>query len=286
MAVRGRDSQRGQQLNDRWGVGARHALYHQQGKWFHVLKRFPGALMDEHGYVVFETEAEFRSTAGLQVKKEVFCSRGISSLPKYRRFPEADGSSTMIGDGERIRSALQRYSQGERPWREVRRDWYVLADDGALLPAKYIWALAIDQAPRTFNSREARKSLAQHGLVLVSEQQVRGGSEGAFEEGLRAASHLSDEELRARIERAEKLPQTRLRAVQSLIRNPYVAAAVLRRAKGNCESCGSPAPFLAAASGAPYLEIHHKVRLADGGEDTLENTMAVCPNCHRKEHYG
>ncbi|MFM5358466.1 HNH endonuclease [Aeromonas veronii] len=38
--------------------------------------------------------------------------------------------------------------------------------------------------------------------------------------------------------------------------------------------------------GTPYLEVHHKEKLADGGEDTLENTIALCPNCHRKFHFG
>ncbi|WP_425484228.1 HNH endonuclease [Desulfobacter latus] len=23
-----------------------------------------------------------------------------------------------------------------------------------------------------------------------------------------------------------------------------------------------------------------------GGKDTIENTIAICPNCHRKRHYG
>ena len=26
--------------------------------------------------------------------------------------------------------------------------------------------------------------------------------------------------------------------------------------------------------------------LADGGADTVENAIAVCPNCHRELHYG
>jgi 5-methylcytosine-specific restriction protein A len=26
------------------------------------------------------------------------------------------------------------------------------------------------------------------------------------------------------------------------------------------------------------------VRLADGGADSMENIVAVCPNCHRKMH--
>ncbi|WP_409033890.1 HNH endonuclease [Pseudomonas sp. JUb42] len=26
--------------------------------------------------------------------------------------------------------------------------------------------------------------------------------------------------------------------------------------------------------------------IADGGLDTLENAVALCPNCHRASHYG
>lgn len=33
-----------------------------------------------------------------------------------------------------------------------------------------------------------------------------------------------------------------------------------------------------------FLDCHHIVFLRDGGEDTRENVVAVCPNCHRKLH--
>jgi predicted HNH restriction endonuclease len=69
-------------------------------------------------------------------------------------------------------------------------------------------------------------------------------------------------------------------------RNPDVIATVLERANGECEKCNKPAPFIRATNGTPYLEVHHKIRLADGGEDTIENAIAVCPNCHRLLHYG
>lgn len=55
------------------------------------------------------------------------------------------------------------------------------------------------------------------------------------------------------------------------------------RAGGVCELCGDPAPFN-DRSGYPYLESHHIVWLANGGEDTIKNTVALCPNCHRKMH--
>ena len=37
--------------------------------------------------------------------------------------------------------------------------------------------------------------------------------------------------------------------------------------------------------GTPYLESHHIIWLKDGGADSLENTVALCPNCHRKMHH-
>ncbi|MEO1942713.1 MAG: HNH endonuclease [Candidatus Thioglobus sp.] len=30
--------------------------------------------------------------------------------------------------------------------------------------------------------------------------------------------------------------------------------------------------------------MHHIHQLADGGEDTTENAVALCPNCHRMMH--
>ena len=69
-------------------------------------------------------------------------------------------------------------------------------------------------------------------------------------------------------------------------RNPDVVVAVLERASGFCETCHLKAPFLRARDNSPYLEVHHVVRLADGGKDNVGNAIALCPNCHREAHYG
>ncbi|MBS6025745.1 MAG: HNH endonuclease [Paeniclostridium sordellii] len=69
-------------------------------------------------------------------------------------------------------------------------------------------------------------------------------------------------------------------------RNSDVVAEVLFRANGICEECNCEAPFKRKSDGTPYLEVHHKISLSDKGEDTVENCIAVCPNCHRKLHYG
>ena len=66
-------------------------------------------------------------------------------------------------------------------------------------------------------------------------------------------------------------------------RDVFVAENAKRRAKGLCELCGGEAPF-SRADGDPYLETHHVVWLAQGGSDTVENTVALCSNCHRKMH--
>lgn len=57
--------------------------------------------------------------------------------------------------------------------------------------------------------------------------------------------------------------------------------AVISRANGLCQLCGSEAPFQ-EADGTPFLEVHHLVPVANGGSSELENLVALCPNCHRK----
>lgn len=69
----------------------------------------------------------------------------------------------------------------------------------------------------------------------------------------------------------------------SYIRDPAVKAWVLQAAKGQCEGCDSPAPFV-GNDGLPYLEVHHVMPLASHGSDTTTNAVALCPNCHRRCH--
>ncbi|UVE19406.1 HNH endonuclease [Pseudomonas sp. LS44] len=68
-------------------------------------------------------------------------------------------------------------------------------------------------------------------------------------------------------------------------RDPAVKAWVLQRADGCCELCDCSAPFL-REDGLPYLEVHHVKPLAEGGSDRISNTIALCPNCHRRMHHG
>ncbi len=107
-----------------------------------------------------------------------------------------------------------------------------------------------------------------------------------FESGVRTALMSSAEQRQARLAHASVRPKTVQVTTTVFVRNPDVAAEVLSRANGRCEACAQPAPFIRASDGTPYLEVHHRVRLCDGGDDIVSNALAVCPNCHRKFHFG
>jgi len=66
-------------------------------------------------------------------------------------------------------------------------------------------------------------------------------------------------------------------------RNPYIAEIAKRRAKGVCQLCKNPSPFN-DKQGRPYLEEHHIIWLSKGGQDSMNNVVALCPNCHAKMH--
>ncbi|VEB97985.1 HNH endonuclease [Cedecea lapagei] len=59
----------------------------------------------------------------------------------------------------------------------------------------------------------------------------------------------------------------------------------LSRAKGQCQGCSNSVPPLLMDSGSVFLEVHHVRFLRDSGPDTVHNTVALCPRCHKKAHY-
>ncbi|MGM1052866.1 MAG: HNH endonuclease [Pseudomonadota bacterium] len=58
----------------------------------------------------------------------------------------------------------------------------------------------------------------------------------------------------------------------------------IARSNGVCERCDKEGPFY-TSEGKPFLEVHHIMRLSDGGPDKPEWVAALCPNCHREAHY-
>lgn len=96
----------------------------------------------------------------------------------------------------------------------------------------------------------------------------------------------NDQLRKIRLESASKFPTKTAVVSYVFNRNCDVVAEVLKRSDGKCELCKKDAPFNRASDGTRYLEVHHWVPLSEGGEDTVENATALCPNCHKQSHFG
>ena len=162
---------------------------------------------------------------------------------------------------------------------------------GAFTERRYMKACAATPA-------ELLHWVRQHGGTKFSNvcSQCKPSVGKAMQDDL--ASHYSDFEAkveesarnpgarRARLAAAPKKPEVTTVTAKVYIRNPDVVAEVLANASGTCQRCLKPAPFKRAKDGRPYLEVHHLVPLSEGGDDTVENAQAQCPNCHREAHFG
>ena len=122
-------------------------------------------------------------------------------------------------------------------------------------------------------------------LTLISGQRQVQKKDRDNVESVRArkAEKLTIEELQSLAAKSGKSATRYQQQSISYERNVWVAELAKRLAKGQCQLCLQPAPFK-NAKGEPYLETHHIVWLSKGGDDTAENTVALCPNCHKKMH--
>jgi 5-methylcytosine-specific restriction protein A len=107
-----------------------------------------------------------------------------------------------------------------------------------------------------------------------------------FRSSVTQSAQSPRQERLARLAKAPKKAAVITVVSKAYRRNPDVVAEVLFRAADRCERCDRGAPFLRKSDGTGYLEVHHKVQLANGGDDTVENALALCPNCHRELHFG
>lgn len=76
----------GEYLNKLYKVGAAQAFYSGKGTFYMPLTKFPGALFDNGGYVVFQTLEDYENTDGVKTGKRLNVHRGISKLPNYILF--------------------------------------------------------------------------------------------------------------------------------------------------------------------------------------------------------
>lgn len=115
--------------------------------------------------------------------------------------------------------------------------------------------------------------------AIFSEEAIEKMAENKEKE----ASKLDDEKLEKLAKNAKGKSGTRTTKTTTYERDAYVAEFTKRRAKGICQLCEQAAPFK-NKKGKAYLETHHIEWLSKGGEDSIVNTVALCPNCHKKMH--
>ena len=141
------------------------------------------------------------------------------------------------------------------------------------------------------DSNDSQNVVRSHIRRLKNENKIRYVRPGtyalfSFDEAVQLSLGLTTKDRKKRLKSARAKPTATLTEIKIFARNPDVVAEVLLRAKGKCEACKKSAPFKRKKDGQPYLEVHHKKQLAKGGLDTVKNAIALCPNCHRKAHYG
>ena len=127
------------------------------------------------------------------------------------------------------------------------------------------------------------ETMRRQALLLLSDHS------GGFDKQVSLSLSDSGNIRKNRLNAASVIPEKIQITSSGYRRNPDVVAEILTRAGGKCECCGQSAPFIRKFGeriGEPFLEVHHKIWLSEGGTDSVDNAIALCPNCHRREHFG
>jgi 5-methylcytosine-specific restriction enzyme A len=159
-------------------------------------------------------------------------------------------------------------------------------------PRKYLFRGEVELAARPFEECQPDKNGKPRTVWMFPLRVV--GADSAFcapqklvarklQRKARQARQLPDGELFTMAIHSRRQPSNHQTTSTSYERNAYVAELTRRRANGVCQLCDQPAPFFNKKN-EPHLEFHHITWLSRGGEDTVENSVALCPNCHRKMH--
>jgi hypothetical protein len=153
-------------------------------------------------------------------------------------------------------------------------DAYIAFTNSQTLPKGLIQILAKYSINQNMELKDDERAMLYSYLKLSFEDEIK--------KSIDLDSNLRDEKLKKYAKKPKKVNVL----TSSYQRNPHVVEEVLIRAKGKCEECKQDAPFERKSNKTPYLEVHHKIMLSEDGEDTVKNAIALCPNCHRKAHFG
>lgn len=176
--------------------------------------------------------------------------------------------------GQSLKGALSKRSPSAFEYR-MQNISFVLKSLGQKHIRGYLPAAHV--GTNTFNS--ICRSLEKLHFISVNDFQPTAGNEKLQQRTTRIRKNI---DLKNK-PKGQPKPEKVVTATTIYYRDPLVRAWVLEKAKGKCEACDVDAPFV-LWDGIPFLEVHHMIPLAAGGPDTVENALALCPNCHRRSH--
>jgi predicted HNH restriction endonuclease len=166
---------------------------------------------------------------------------------------------------------------------------YDVIIDGKPYPPKVISAIAYELATgkslRADKFAGARDGVWHRRLKALGFEIVEKAGEIELELSVAQSLKLTSKQRQTLIAKTADDPIKKVAVeVTRFFRNRHVVAERLYIANGICEMCGNPAPFSRYIDGQPYLEVHHVKPLSENGPDSVENTQALCPNCHSEIH--
>lgn len=220
----------------------------------------------------------------------VFIFTGHGAKPiGYGDKVNADGSLRYTGEGQVGDMVFKKGNTAIRDHALLGKDLLVFETFGKGKPVRFLGQFVCDGWSNE-QQRDRKKNLRSAIVFdLVPIQAVEEGLPG--DEGEAVGDDLFGTpatlaDLQRRAHAAAKPSTVTGKSTRNVYRrSDDVRDYVLARAAGVCEACSEPAPFQ-TIQGTPYLEPHHIRRLSDGGPDHPRHVAGVCPNCHRRAHYG
>jgi hypothetical protein len=293
------------QLLSAWGIPARHALYHNEGKWYHRLERFPAALLDQNGYVVFTSKEAYLESKYLRHGKHLNVRGGIRQIPEYVLV-----STDLPKNGAAVLKRIVKHldSESVRPGHpETYIGYKRIHDDLGLTLKAATYGESLNRQGLGSLAEWTKKNgyPAITGLVVDTETRLPGGGyfnlfkpsedqfswwENEVRKSLRFDWHAfldrEDPTPLPTPPAADLAPPGRIKTTTyRILRDTELARAVKEECRFACQICGHT---LTLPSGAAYAEAHHIKPLGKPhrGPDVEENILCVCPNHHAALDYG
>ena len=213
----------------------------------------------------------------------VFTGHGARTVGYSDRW-QADGSLRYTGRGQTGDMKMSAGNKAIRDHVSNGKDLLVFDKSGSAQPVRFLglfYCAGWESEPQADRNGADREAIVFKLVPAAGIETVMHDTTGADPDDGMSLADLRNRALAAAS--SDRNPSEATTNVYKRSRD--IRNYVLARAAGTCEGCGQPAPFTTKA-GAPYLEPHHIRRISDGGPDHPTFVVGVCPNCHRRAHYG